>query len=781
MLPLLYLLVVLSLLCKVTYLRNINNKISISILRQGSQEPDISTLIKVQGEPSFKPNFQPRNISCCSSVYPINIPLAGSGCGAYTTHIIVDGINQSKFLHWSDSPNQACLLADINIKRKLKNTDTACTDVSNKIIKAHSAGQKLFLFSYHDRPNFTCDPFRSESIDRMDIQYGKRSMTVGRGDFQPGRMVNYSNYEMHSRGPVFWLPFSVRTDQVLEMMRLTKENNATTAGTFSIREGELPYLPRLPREIDGRVFRNYNNDSDKKQTSMRAQMAGKVLEIAQAHPSLNIRVGTVGSTRVTGRTTIQPDYVKGLLSAKVVVLCQPNGWEGHYRFFEAMAAGALVMTDPSIHLPSGYVDGVNVVVYSISDLEQKLLYYIEHDEKRIEVASKGWELAMTKHRSWNRMEDFILNGCNDSQVHSEKKSQQRPKGGKVIFHVGPHKTGSTAIQSSLKQGSLVADNYVSLESRGGVLVDIPLFNTLTQCLNGKCPVEIQHQLQKARNNSLNIVLSSEQFDSNRPVEQIGRTWYMMLESLFHDFESIHVVVVYRRFFEWILSYYAQRRRCGWNKWSSSSLGRGPRGVNTNFVTFLASIGARGFYVFDKYFVSTYEKFSGHFNTTLINIHAERGDAVENFFCHPVLDAPSACLARREQSVEEVHASFYQVLLIDEIVIAAYDESLIDASITRSEARDFFLSTVGGSTQDLPMVCPPEEEIQALLQLSMQAEQKYFPSFYDTPQGKETLMQKFETMLSNRNFCSLDSTAMLADSRWKNALLELNRSARERRK
>lgn len=318
--PLLPLLLALTLFRQVIYLK---------ILRQGSQQPDLAASITL--EPSLKPNLRLRSINatCCSSVYPVNIPLEGSDYAA-SRHIIVDGINQSKILNWADSPNDACLLADIRVKvKKPKREGDACRDVSNKIIQAHNhSGQKLFLLSYFDEPEFTCDPFCGESVDRTDVQYGKRSMTVGRGGFRPGKPANYSAYEAHSRGPVSWLPYSVRTDQVLEMMRLTKyEYNATSAGTFEVREGKLPYLPRLPRKVDARVFRDYLAGRGPKSKTMRNRMAGKVLEIARTHPSLNITVGMVGSKGVKGRTTIHPEYVTGLLSAKVVVLCQPDEYE----------------------------------------------------------------------------------------------------------------------------------------------------------------------------------------------------------------------------------------------------------------------------------------------------------------------------------------------------------------------------------------------------------------------------------------------------------------------
>ena len=58
-----------------------------------------------------------------------------------------------------------------------------------------------------------------------------------------------------------------------------------------------------------------------------------------------------------GRNKAQELYVATMLQYKIVVVCQRDLWEGHYRLMEALAGGAMVMTDPMHPLPFRIEDG----------------------------------------------------------------------------------------------------------------------------------------------------------------------------------------------------------------------------------------------------------------------------------------------------------------------------------------------------------------------------------------------------------------------------------------
>jgi hypothetical protein len=132
-------------------------------------------------------------------------------------------------------------------------------------------------------------------------------------------------------------------------------------------------------------------------------------EYANGHPPLDSFAGFVGTRGRTGRNQAQVAYIQSMLGFKVVVVCQKNLWEGHYRLMEALATGALVLTDPMEPLPYNFVNGTNILVYhSIAELKRFALYYAEHETERLRIARSGYETAMQFHRSWNIMERLVL-------------------------------------------------------------------------------------------------------------------------------------------------------------------------------------------------------------------------------------------------------------------------------------------------------------------------------------------------------------------------------------
>ena len=75
---------------------------------------------------------------------------------------------------------------------------------------------------------------------------------------------------------------------------------------------------------------------------------------------------------------------------------------------EALVSGALVMTDPMLIMPKGLRDGESVVVYhSLDELESKVEYYLQRPEERVRIARKGYQVAMTTHRSWHVTERIV--------------------------------------------------------------------------------------------------------------------------------------------------------------------------------------------------------------------------------------------------------------------------------------------------------------------------------------------------------------------------------------
>lgn len=106
---------------------------------------------------------------------------------------------------------------------------------------------------------------------------------------------------------------------------------------------------------------------------------------------------------------IQLKFIKALLHCKIVVVAQRDEWEDHYRLYESLASGALVMSDPMLAPPEGLRNKTNIIIYdSLKSLEQLIRFHLENDSRRKSIARRGMELALGRYRSWHRVEQLFF-------------------------------------------------------------------------------------------------------------------------------------------------------------------------------------------------------------------------------------------------------------------------------------------------------------------------------------------------------------------------------------
>lgn len=106
---------------------------------------------------------------------------------------------------------------------------------------------------------------------------------------------------------------------------------------------------------------------------------------------------------------IQLKYIKALLHCKLVVIAQRDEWEDHYRLYESLASGALVLMDSMLAPPEGLRNKTNVLIYdSLESLERLIHYGLERDSRRQSIAKRGMQLALGRYRSWHRVEQLLF-------------------------------------------------------------------------------------------------------------------------------------------------------------------------------------------------------------------------------------------------------------------------------------------------------------------------------------------------------------------------------------
>ena len=120
-------------------------------------------------------------------------------------------------------------------------------------------------------------------------------------------------------------------------------------------------------------------------------------------------MGLAGDAAREGRQGVSEAYIEALLATKIMVVTQRDLWEDHYRLFEALVSGAMVMTDRMLSLPAGLQNGTSLVEFESSEeLTSMIKYYLTHPEERRKMARKGRRVAMARHRSWHRLEEIIF-------------------------------------------------------------------------------------------------------------------------------------------------------------------------------------------------------------------------------------------------------------------------------------------------------------------------------------------------------------------------------------
>ena len=124
---------------------------------------------------------------------------------------------------------------------------------------------------------------------------------------------------------------------------------------------------------------------------MGASQAGGVLA------AFRTRVGLAGESNEVGRNSVQAAYVQALVRSRIVVTCSPDDWEGDSRLGEALASGALVLSDARIDPPAGLQHGRHLLFYSSPQHMLRLAAWaLSRPERAAAIARKGAAYAASR-------------------------------------------------------------------------------------------------------------------------------------------------------------------------------------------------------------------------------------------------------------------------------------------------------------------------------------------------------------------------------------------------
>ncbi len=146
------------------------------------------------------------------------------------------------------------------------------------------------------------------------------------------------------------------------------------------------------------------------------RVRGQLLKFAKALAAkydFPMQIGTVSEPGPAGRSAINEQYKRCLFASKIILHANPDPWEGDARTWEAVSSGALVFIDRMCQpISHPLVDGEHVIFYDPTDegmeaLEEKIFYYLSHDEERERIGRQGREFALSHHRSIHRVNAII--------------------------------------------------------------------------------------------------------------------------------------------------------------------------------------------------------------------------------------------------------------------------------------------------------------------------------------------------------------------------------------
>eukprot|EP00535_Pseudo-nitzschia_heimii_P001862 CAMPEP_0197175124 /NCGR_PEP_ID=MMETSP1423-20130617/1426_1 /TAXON_ID=476441 /ORGANISM="Pseudo-nitzschia heimii, Strain UNC1101" /LENGTH=567 /DNA_ID=CAMNT_0042624199 /DNA_START=426 /DNA_END=2129 /DNA_ORIENTATION=+ len=197
-------------------------------------------------------------------------------------------------------------------------------------------------------------------------------------------------------------PFSLRETFVSAIQQIAGGRPVTDKDSmrpvdvgFFWKSGDYSHYGFYRRDI-GKVVKTLHHSPIEKKS-------GAVME--------NTIVMASDSTKTMETGEVQVKYIEQILTCKIIVITQRDGWEDHYRLMESLVSGAMVMTDTMVALPDGLVDKTNIVVYDSPKMLKDLIkYYLKPENKneRKRIAKKGYKLVMGRHRSWHRLEELLF-------------------------------------------------------------------------------------------------------------------------------------------------------------------------------------------------------------------------------------------------------------------------------------------------------------------------------------------------------------------------------------
>jgi hypothetical protein len=377
--------------------------------------------------------------------------------------------------------------------------------------------------------------------------------------------------------------------------------------------------------------------------------------------------------------------------------------------------------------------------------------------------------------------------------------------------MGPHKTGTTSIQNFLieHRSNLSQDGYDATRILGDrfhpTLKD---FREIRRCIKGgshNCRSLSRHWNQSLASfqGDPHILISDEEF-AHFDFEH-NPYWHSFRTTLQQQFQ-VRAVLVYRRYYEWLASYYNQHFKFHGPyghailTWPSFDPAKRPRrkakrpkqkyGVAIpSFVEYWYqrlnnSVAEDPFILHNQW--DHLQQRPCHdigpikrkletqgVTVTLINYHQDK-NIIPQFVCDAIPNARTTCdTAKTEQPKQRNLSSNNHDY--DRIACEAKrlgfipDDKRLERRTVIGAVKEFMLQQGNWTLQQLPQTCIGEKELKILYDISYEAERQIMPS------ALPTFDDDFAKAKANGKFCSVNVEAVLNDPIWRSFFSSLPES------
>lgn len=377
-----------------------------------------------------------------------------------------------------------------------------------------------------------------------------------------------------------------------------------------------------------------------------------------------------------------------------------------------------------------------------------------------------------------------------------------------VLHIGPSKTATSTLQGDCRNlmdsGVLARDGFLYIGRSSGIyrrrdprLRWMALSGLFGQsCIepyrNGLWGEELlvnsscagpYRALVDSYNMNQSVVFSDEawsyssHFDENRLYNESSSAYlYYLREEIFKNW-NFRVMVGYRRKYDWLVSAMkeAWSQMC-FNENLMLSAWPAQNGTKCDPPHMLPWIfrsidtGEDEIVRWYRYVDQTIAALRrGGIEPFIWNFHGDT-HVTNALFCDVIGNAPHVCNHSRSRAVlphankKESGLQFYNDIVWHAAVLNITGLDMINQTRAEASAKlmHYHQAVLNRTIHDLPMrVCPSNDRLQVLLDQSLDLEKHLLPDVYDSPHGKDELVENFWSLANEtRVFCSVDGWAVL---------------------